>query len=419
MQAKLEPLKKENRIWIMDSLRGIAILGIFIANLNSFTWYNSDAQNTGPYFTSADKLMSFLHTMFIEGKFYSIFSFLFGWGIAIQLQRNTDKGIASIKLVRRRLVFMFLLGLCHLILLWFGDIVMFYALVGFVLLWIRNWSDKRLFITAIILLLSPILLYYLKMQVPLLNAPSQYLIDKSFMLAAQLNNIKSGEDFANAIHNMTIIENIKFNIGGLFYRYGDLFFQSRISKVLGMFIIGYLIGRDNKYKAIISNTRLFKRVTIVCLLVGLIANFVYAIWHDGQTYYALSEDGLHQTIIYAIGVAPLAIAYIGLVFLASKTRAGEKLLRVLQPVGKMAFSNYILHSIIGAFVFTGIGLALDRQVGPVYFTIFGIIVFILQIILSTIWLKYFEFGPVEWLWRSFTYGKRQPFLKIENKTSET
>ncbi len=153
-------------------------------------------------------------------------------------------------------------------------------------------------------------------------------------------------------------------------------------------------------------------IAIVGLLVGLSANFLYAIIHDGQSYYSLTTAGLQQTIAYAIGVAPLAIAYISLFFLLSKTNAGEKGLKILQPVGKMAFTNYITHSIIGIIFFTGIGFALDRQVGPVYYTTFGLIVFIIQIVVSKMWLTHFEYGPVEWMWRSFTYGKRQPFRKI-------
>jgi len=87
------------------------------------------------------------------------------------------------------------------------------------------------------------------------------------------------------------------------------------------------------------------------------------------------------------------------------------MMTVLAPVGKMAFSNYIMHSLIGNFVFLNAGLGYMGQVGPLYCTIFGILVFIGQIIFSTIWLKYFNFGPVEWIWRSATYKKWQIFRK--------
>ena len=128
-------------------------------------------------------------------------------------------------------------------------------------------------------------------------------------------------------------------------------------------------------------------------------------------YWQLKTKGLYQTIAYALGVAPLAMAYVGLFMLGFQTKAGKKILGVLAPVGKMAFSNYIMHTLIGNFVFLGAGLDYFGEVGPVYYTIFGVLVFICQIILSTIWLKFFNYGPVEWLWRSATYKKWQPMVK--------
>src|SRR5215207_7981710 len=116
MTAAITPVQHHQRIWIMDALRGFAILGIFIANLGSgFSFYDPAATNQGLYFSSFDSTMTFLHHMLIEGKFYSIFSFLFGWGIALQLQRSEAAGLRPVSFVRRRLVFMLLLGLAHLI----------------------------------------------------------------------------------------------------------------------------------------------------------------------------------------------------------------------------------------------------------------------------------------------------------------
>ena len=132
--------------------------------------------------------------------------------------------------------------------------------------------------------------------------------------------------------------------------------------------------------------------------------------------FVLKINGLYQTIAYAIGVAPLAMAYVGLFMLSFQTATGKKLLTVLAPAGKMAFSNYIMQSFIGNFVFLGAGLGMMGQVGPVYYTIFGVAVFIVQVILSTIWLKYFNYGPVEWVWRSATYKKWQPFRKGKNNS---
>src|SRR5258706_10760028 len=114
MQA-LALVQAKERETFMDVLRGFAILGIFIANLNGFSWYSEQAHVTGALLLQGwDHKMSFLHHMFIEGKFYSIFSLLFGWGIALQIKRGMSKGIDAVPTVRRRLLFMLLLGFIHL-----------------------------------------------------------------------------------------------------------------------------------------------------------------------------------------------------------------------------------------------------------------------------------------------------------------
>lgn len=420
----LAPVQTKEREIFMDVLRGFAILGIFIANLGSgFSWYNEQAHATGPYLLpELDHKMSFLHHMFIEGKFYSIFSLLFGWGIALQFKRAEQKGINAAPTVRRRLCFMLLLGAVHL-LIWPGDIVFFYAMLGFILLPLRKFSNKTLLITGVILVLSPVLLYGLKMSFHDLNYPAQKLFDAGNWADVQLNpalkNIKSEEEYIALIKNQNWWDVLKANMAGFFYRYGYLFFVSRVPKVLGMFLIGYVVGRSDFYKNIVQHKKLLYWVIGVGLIIGLPANFYLARYmtYFNQDYFGLKEKGMYQTIFYALGVVPLAMAYVGLFMLSFKTTAGKKILSLLAPVGKMAFSNYFMQSLIGNFVFLGAGLGYMGQVGPVYYTLFGIIVFCIQIILSTIWLRYFNYGPLEWLWRSATYKKWQPMIKRSNNNA--
>ena len=403
----------------MDVLRGFAILGIFIANLGSgFSFYSEDAHLSGPLLApGVDPTMTFLHHMLIEGKFYSIFSLLFGWGIALQIKRGMAKGVDAVPTVRRRLGFMLLLGFVHLI-IWPGDIVFFYALLGFLLLPLRKFSNKTLLITGIILVLSPILLYWLKMTFHELNYPAEKFRDlgnwADVKLNPQLKDIKSEAEYMELMKNASWFDILKGNMAGFFYRYGYLFYVSRIPKVLGIFLIGYVVGRSDFYRNILQHKKILYWVIGIGLVIGLPANYMLAHYmskFEGD-YYNLKTKGLYQTIFYALGVAQLAMAYVALFMLSFQTAAGKKILSVLAPVGKMAFSNYILQSLVGNFVFLGPGLGYGGQVGPLWYTILGIGFFIIQIILSTIWLKYFNYGPVEWLWRSATYKKWQPMRKI-------
>lgn len=406
------PTQNNERETFMDALRGFAILGIFIANLAHLSFYNERAQIVSPWIVEGwDSTVRFLQYMFIEGKFYSIFSLLFGWGIALQLKRGAARGMDTISIVKRRLLIMLLLGALHL-LIWTGDIVFFYALLGFIILPIRKFSNKTLLIIGILLILSPILLYGLKMTFPILNYPAEKCYEIGNQLATFFFGEMSREQYMNLMHQGSWYDQLKVNIAEFFYRYGYLFYVSRISKVLGMFLIGFVIGRSDFYKNLLQHKKTVYTIIGVGLVMGLVFNSLLAVYMTSPIsgeYYDLQLSGWYLTIFYALGVVPMALMYVGLLMLAFQTTLGHQLLQIVAPVGKMAFTNYIMHSLIGNFVFLGAGLDFMGQVGPLYLTFFGITVFVFQIIFSTIWLKYFQFGPIEWAWRSLTYKKRQPF----------
>ncbi len=411
----ITPVKTVEREIFMDVLRGFAILGIFIANLNGFSWYFPDPQNTGPLLLpEQDHAMAFIHQMFIEGKFYSIFSLLFGWGIALQLKRASDKSLNALPLVKRRLRWMLLFGAIHLM-MWSGDIVFFYALLGFLLLPMRKWSDKTLLITGGALILSPIVLYAAKSHWPALNIPAGFLFEAGAKIQGVITGVPlySDAEFATYLKNVSWWEAFKANIPGFFFRYGYLFFVSRIPKVVGMFLIGYVLGRSGFYNNLHEHKKTLYVIILAGILIGLPANYMLARYmtYSMEEYWELKPVGLYLTIAYTLGVVPLALTYVTILMLSFQITAVRKLLSVLAPAGKMAFSNYILQTVIGSVVFLGAGLGYIGKVGPVYYTIFGILVFAGQVILSHWWLQYFNFGPVEYLWRSATYKQWQPMRK--------
>ncbi len=407
----ITPVQVRDREQFMDVLRGIAILGIFIANLHFFSYYSNNA--VGAYiFPAIDKKMLFLHSMFVEGKFYSIFSLLFGWGIALQISRSSAADMLAAKFIRRRLWFMLLLGGIHLIFIWTGDIVAFYAMVGFILVALRKYSNKTLLRLGVILILSPIVLYFLKMKFQWLNAPAGLLAQSSEYIQTHFAGIKDGNDAAVIKQSHSIITDAKVNMSNAPFRYAYLFFVSRISKVLGMMLIGFVIGRSGFFKKVGEYKKQLMWFILIALIISIPANYMLAFYmNNSDGYFNLKIEGWYETIAYAIGVAPLALVYVAILALLFQKKQVQQLLLFIAPVGKMAFSNYMSHSLIGIITFYGIGFGYMQQVGPVAWTVFAVIVFVCQIIISTIWLRFFEFGPVEWVWRSLTYGKKQPFLK--------
>lgn len=413
MNTTLTPTQSSEREIFMDVLRGFAILGIFIANLNGFSFYKEGDHETGPFLLPAlDHKMAFLHHMFIEGKFYSIFSLLFGWGIALQFKRAEAKGINVLPTVKRRLFFMLILGAIHL-LIWPGDIVFFYAILGFIFLPLRKFSNQTLLIIAGVLVLLPIALYAAKTHWAWLNAPAGILYMTGERVGVALTGAGSEAEYIAFIKTAGWWQVMLGNIAGFFFRYGYLFFVSRIPKVLALFCIGYVLGRSGFHTKIQQHKKILYLVVVLGLLIGLPANFYLARYmsYFMDDYWNLKINGLYQTIAYALGVMPLALVYVALCMLSFQTGIGKKIMSLLAPVGKMAFSNYVMHSLIGNFVFLGAGLGYIGKVGPVYYTLFGIAVFIVQIIVSTLWLNYFNYGPLEWLWRSATYKKWQTLRK--------
>lgn len=411
MKSTTTPLDAGNREHFMDILRGFALLGIFIANLHHLSFYSDDSVRNGFHY-SFDKTIEFLHTVLIEGKFYTIFSLLFGWGVALQMQRLSDRGVEAVPFIKRRLWAMLLLGLMHALLLWTGDIVAFYAMLGFLLLLFRNKSDKTILTWGFLLLLSPILLYFLKMNFLWLNAPAFILRETGIWIDTNVNHLKEDGPGPGPAEMNSWISLWKLNSAGIFFRYAYLFFVSRISKVLGMFLIGYYLGRNYNYKAILSNKKLLLKIAVAGFIIGLPANYFMAHFASFQgDYFNLKINGLYQTIFYALGVVPLGLAYAATLALLFQFSKGKNLLMLLQPMGKMAFTNYVMQSFISIIVFSGLGFAKGGLLGPAAWTIFGIGVFLLQMLFSYLWLMYFNYGPVEWFWRSMTYRKWQRFRR--------
>lgn len=307
---------------------------------------------------------------------------------------------------------MFLIGLIHLAVIWNGDIIALYALVGFVLLLFIRIEPRKLVTLGVLSLLVPILSYWLRMLEPMLNKPSDLFHSICQNLDSRLLGISTPEEFANLIRRGSLRELLIYNFDGAFYRFGDLIFQSRYIKVLGMFLIGYSLGISGYYKVLLKSRRSLWIVAAIGLIVGLPANYIMAEFMETPAnYLQLTTDGLYQTIAYALGVASLALAYVSLLALIFSNKSGNRLMRLLTPVGKMALTNYISHSLLGILIFYGIGFGLMGTLGPIAWTVFGIIVFVFQIIYSTIWLQFFQFGPLEWMWRSLTYWKLQQMMR--------
>jgi uncharacterized protein len=405
------PVDLSDRATILDVLRGFALLGVLMDNMFGFTGYSffTQAQREGLSTFMSDGILGISELAFVHGKFYSLFSLLFGIGFSIILMRNEQKGINPLKIFYRRLFILLLIGAGHLFLLWEGDILVLYALLGFLLPLFRKCSDKTLLILASVLVLSPILIDLVKV---LLHVKTGAFLDNLAQTVDKSTGLPIDDTFSQYLYKEGSgwQEWRNWQASGYLYRYAYLIESNRFPKVFGMFLIGFLVGRKMMYAHLEDYTTLFKKLRKWGFIIGIPGSIALA----GFEIFGKpvpNPIGLAHTTLYAISVVPLSLAYISWLCLHWVNTKGNTRFKWLAPLGRMALSNYIMQTLLGVFIFYGVGLGIGGSIGPTLFFPIAFGIYIFQILFSTWWLKHFNYGPLEWIWRMLTYGKRLKIVK--------
>jgi uncharacterized protein len=393
------PISLGERIDVVDVLRGLAVGGILIGNMQWFSGYGMMPPLLAAAAPIADQITHFLVHFFIEGKFYSIFSLLFGFGFALQIARAEERGDAKGTVFKRRLFWLLVIGLLHAYLLWAGDILSIYALMGFILILFRRKPDASLLKWAFWLMVIPILTYTLL--VVLFNAfvPADSVAAMESSIADRWPRAVAQITQGNFLSIMTGY-NLEYIVG----RYAGLIVGMRLPKILAMFLLGLYAYRRGVFQDLDANRPFIRKVFIYSLILGLIGNTIFAYFAGNESPFPPTFSGIVGVIGYAFGVPALAIAIAALI--ALMWPSWKKVLSIFAPVGRMALTNYIMQTVICVFFFYGYGFGLFGRFGSFYSTLTALAIFAFQIVASSIWLRYFKFGPLEWIWRQLTYKKR-------------
>ncbi len=405
----VRPLSNSDRILFLDVLRGIAIFFIFLANTPTFlgSMFYSDELKASFATQSVDFGLDVFLLVFVSGKFYSIFALLFGIGLVVQQRSAIRNGINFKPFFRRRLSGLLLIGLIHLFLLWLGDILALYAFLGFILLWMVDFSNRRLLIWAAVLLFMPVV------HITILGLSGvmypMWFFETFDAIAASMglpmtdwmgNGILSADPLALlAISDIGTL--IKINLISPLIRIGDLLFDGRLFKVLAMFMLGLWAGRQIFEHDLLNNVPMLKKIMLWGFLIGIPANIIRGIVQYGS--FGDVVGTLLGFTMYAIGVAPLACAYAAAIALWVKS--SPKHLAWFAPVGKTALSNYLFQTVISIIIYYGVGFGFSGKFGSSVGAAIAVGIFFFQVWMSTIWLKRFQYGPIEWLWRKMTYGE--------------
>jgi uncharacterized protein len=302
-----------------------------------------------------------------------------------------------------------LIGAGHLFLLWEGDILFLYALIGFILPLFRKCADKTLLIWGVVLIASPILIDCISVMF-------------HFKTGDFLEAIAMGIDKKTGLPTDDSYRQYLFKEGsgwqewrnwqasGWAYRYSYIIDSNRIPKVLGMFLFGLYAGRKMIYTNLEQYRFLFKRLRKWGFIIGIPCSIAMAFFEIDDKGIP-NKMGLLDTFFYAVSVVPLSLAYVSAICLFWIKTKGNNKWKVLAPVGRMALTNYLMQTILGIIIFYGVGFGLGGNIGPSLFIPIAIGIYILQIIYSNWWFRHFNYGPVEWIWRQLTYWKRLPLLK--------
>ena len=405
MFNKAAPVESSERYVILDVLRGIALLGICLANYPEFSLYTFQEREVVEAMptANADHIWKYFHYIFIEGKFYSLFSLLFGIGFSIIISNIARKNQNGFVVFYRRMLALALIGFLHLLFLWAGDILLLYALTGMLLPLFWKTSDRKLLIISAILIFFPIVIetfrvltdHRFSLEIPVVNA-------------IQYFNAQNGINDHNfgvwLLEGKNYSDVLKFNISGSFIRCQEFIVGNRVFKVLGLFLLGLYIGRNRMYARLNEYTAILKKIRNYGFLVGLPLSCFFA-WNEINSH----PFGLvASAAVYAMSVLPVCFAYISTVCLWLMKHQTLKIFKIAAAPGKMALTNYIGQSVAGMIIFYGIGFGLALM-GLVYVEMIAAGVFVLLVLCSILWLHYFRFGPLEWIWRMLTYRK---WLKI-------
>jgi uncharacterized protein len=406
MAANYRPVTKKERIVVLDVLRGFALMGILFANILSWSGIKflpiEEIKALGDF--SSDVFLYKLLKYFVDTKFYTIFSILFGIGFSLQISKYKDTP-GFIPLYRRRLALLFVIGMLHA-LIWSGDILTLYALIGFLFILFRNMETEKLFKIALVLLVMPVLLDIIYM---FTFADSIKVLPK---IALKVYPDLPPLDIVRGFQSGDLITTFKTNFHNLLWRWFDFIPTGRPFKVLALFILGFYLYKVNFFHNFATK---WKNFTIL-FLIGILFTTGSIQYGGSIAIFSKTWGNILYKVLHEIGQFTLAISYMVLLNLLVLKFPKFFIWNLLKNYGRMSLTSYIGQTTIGIVIFYPIvafGYFGKLSLTDVY--LLAIFILLFQIGFSVLWFKFFAFGPIEYLWRCAIYKKWFPFLIKENK----
>ncbi|HEU0153396.1 MAG TPA: DUF418 domain-containing protein [Arenimonas sp.] len=411
--APLAPVAPHERIEAMDVLRGFALLGILLMNIEGMVGPLLGAM-TGidPALSGADRWADALVYVFVQGKFYPLFSLLFGMGFAVMMQRAEAAGRPFLGIYLRRILALLAIGLAHALLVWSGDVLVSYALLAFpLMLLFRRTPVDRLPAWGIAFILAPSLFFLLMggmVSLAMMSPGGSAEMEKA--MAAQGAEMAAVlEAQRQAFGAGTWAEGVAQRGEDLVHMLGYLAFFGW--QILGLFLLGAWFVRSGAMARPGEFPILYAQLRKVGWPVGLAMVLVSCLIAPSTDFSRSDLPATAAMGLFNVGGTLMALGYLALIQRGLQSAAAASRLRWLAPAGRMALTNYLLQSLVCTWIFSGWGLGFAGQLPRAWQLPFVLVFFLLQVLLSQAWLARFRIGPMEWLWRSATYLRWPPLRR--------
>ncbi len=402
------PVRPRERIQVLDILRGWAIFGILVVNMMVFAADYLPEAELWPGL--ADRTAVFLIQFFGASKFWTLFSFLFGLGFALQLERAKARGVRFFPVYRRRLLALLLIGLLHF-LIWEGDQLIIYALLGFLLFLFRGRSPRTLVLAAVGCLLLTLSIFAARDGIRELRKRDPETAQQTIRAAVQqkVDGKARREQAIQAYSQGDFGDVVAWHAQEFARRHSSPYiYLNYLRQEFPLLLLGLFAARRRFLHDIPANRTFIRRVFWWGLALGLVCTSVSLLAeHISNPALPFLTRRL-RILLWAIGSPALCFFYASAIVLLAQRERWKRWLAPLAFVGRMALTNYLLQTVICVTFFYNYGLGFYGKVGPAAGIGLTLLIYGLQIPLSVWWLRRFRFGPAEWLWRTLTYGKLQP-----------
>lgn len=392
------PIGEHERTGAIDALRGFALLGVLLANLISFVSFTMpkaviEAATSGP----ANHYYDLLMRIFIDNKFVTLFSLLFGYGFGVLMERVAAKGIDTTTFYFRRMAILFVLGFIH-IFFWWGEILHIYSICGLLMLLFRKVSNRGLLVWSAFLMIVPyVLVRYWMVQIKAFDPDISEGVYARYLDQALRPDFKSILVANWGIHQYIYVQCV--------------FEWVELTQALSKFLLGYLILRLGTLSNRGVDLPMVKRALWWCGPIAVLYLIETAwIFSVSPKIEGTAIKMLLQSF-NRLGVLSLSLTYAGLIVLWYCRRPGSPVLTGFRYVGMMSLTNYLTHTLIYVMLLHGIGWGMMGKLSTIESLYAGMIIYPIQVIISVYWLKHNRYGPVEWVWRQLSYGKRFPLRK--------